>query len=144
MPLRGRVRQKDADPTVFNPASRAGVHACESGTLGSFFEEAGLVDNQNALRLSQILLNVSLQFTPNLISTPDCTSEEMLEIGGSLFSQMLCELPAILPVDLGDESPQIGGPLSLHLNAAHQGTKSLRDPIQLPFPRPQIPQRNRP
>lgn len=86
-----------------------------------------------------MLLNVLLQFIANVIRAPGSTGNEMLEIGGSLFPQVLCKLPAVLAFDLSDESPQIPNSLSLHLDASQQRTKSLRHTIEFLSPASQVP-----
>ena len=93
------------------------VLALHTHALLALFEKTGLIDNQHAIRVGQVLAHVRLQVVPHLISLPDRSSQQMLETVGSRLPGLLSQLPAILALDRTEQSLQISQHLPARLGA---------------------------
>jgi hypothetical protein len=71
---RGRVGQEHADLTVLDPPSGATILTLHTHALLTLLEEAGLIDNQHAVRIGQVLLHIRLQIVPHRVGLPDRSS----------------------------------------------------------------------
>lgn len=90
--------QEDTHLAVLNPAGGARVLALNPHGLGSFFEEPGLIDNQDRIIRSQVFAGIADQFISQLMGIPPGSAQKSLKTIGTVLSQILGQLPTVLSI----------------------------------------------
>ena len=88
-------------------------------------DKAGLIDDQHCICIAQVLCHVVTQNVPRQICIPMRTLEQVLHAVGRGITDELCQLPAVLALDVAQQPLQIAqhagpglGPLEQRRQAA--------------------------
>jgi hypothetical protein len=140
--LGGAVGTEDTDLTVLDAAGCARVHPSDAGAPLALLQEARFVDDQHAVRLAQMLGDIADEVVAHRISVPPRTADEVLKVDRRGVAGELRQLPAVLPLDAGHETPQVVRCPSPKLRTAEPRLNPLGHPLQLPRPPRNVPLRH--
>ncbi len=80
-------------------ACRAGVLAGHAARLRALRQEAGLVDDQHAIRITEVVDHIIAQIVAHPVSVPGRSVQEALHTLCAELPDRLGELPAVLALD---------------------------------------------
>jgi hypothetical protein len=107
MAQRTGIAPKHADLAVFPCAGRAALLAGDARRVLPLFENAGLVEDQHAIGIPQMLDDLEAPLIPHGIRVPSGPAQPILEaIGGGLAADV-CHLPAVFTLGLTAQALQI-------------------------------------
>jgi hypothetical protein len=98
------IRKINPDSYSDTSPGRAGVLPLHARRSSALLEEAGLVDDQDTVGLTEPFGHVFLQVVADLIGIPPGPVQQVLQAGRNVVADVLRELPAVLPTD-GAEQP---------------------------------------
>jgi hypothetical protein len=127
MAQRTGIAQKHADLAVLHFAGRATVLAGDPRRVLPFFEKAGLVEDQHAVGVPQMLHGIDAQLIPHSIGIPVGTAQQILEAIGSRLAADFRHLPAILALRLTEQAAQIRHDPLAGLRAGEIGRQTPRN-----------------
>jgi hypothetical protein len=104
---RAGIGKEDADLAVLAFASGAGILALDADRLGPLLEEAGFINDQDGVFVTEMLDDIGLEVIADLFGVPVSSSEEALDAVGSSVADVFGDLPAILAFDGADEGAEI-------------------------------------
>jgi hypothetical protein len=99
--------QEHADLAVLDPAGGAGVLPLHTGRLGALLEEAGLVDDERAIGVGQVLHHIGAQIVADGVGVPVGASEQVLDAVGAVVAEVLGHLPAVLALGVAEQPFEI-------------------------------------
>jgi hypothetical protein len=102
--------------------------------MRALLDEAGLVQHQHGVRITQLLDDVGLQVVADLLGIPAHAAEKVLHPVGRGIAGTLGQLPAILALHRGQQPAQIGQQASARLDPGEAGRKARAQPLQLRRP----------
>ena len=93
---RRRVGQKHRDLAVFDPAGGAGVLALHAHRAAALLQEAGLVDDEDAVRMAEPVRDQAPHAVSGPVVIPDHRRQQSLHCVGSAVPGALGEPPPVL------------------------------------------------
>lgn len=99
------IAQQHADLAVLDGAGRAPVLAGDACRVLPLFQKAGLIEDQHAVRVSQMLHDLEAQRIPHSIGVPVGPVQPILEAVRGGLATDFCQLPAVFP--LGRTEPAL-------------------------------------
>src|SRR5215212_5820315 len=111
------IGEKDADLAVLDAPRRAGGLALDPGRLGTLLEKASLIQHQDRVVVTQMLDHIGAQIIAERISVPVNAREELLHAVWRGVAGRLGEVPAILPLQGGQQALKISQGASARLRA---------------------------
>ncbi len=85
--------------------------------LGAFLEEPGLIDNEHAVRCAKVLDDIRAQVISHRVGIPVASAQHPLDAARSALSQLLGQLPAVLPLNRRQQPSQVGHDSLAHFSA---------------------------
>src|SRR4051794_32061510 len=134
VPLAARVGQEDADLGVLDPAGRAAVLPRHPDRVLALLQEAGLVNDQHAVRGPEMLDDVVAAQVSGRVLVPQHVAEHPLRSPGSGIADLLGKLPAVLAFRRAQQALQIQARLPSWLSPDEQLTQPHLQCTQLLTP----------
>ena len=97
------IGQEHADLTILDAAGSAGVLPLYANRFRALLQEARFIDDQHGFRIAELLDNVIAQIVTHGLGVPLAAGNEVLQINGCGITQLLRQLPTILPLDAADQ-----------------------------------------
>ncbi len=91
-----RVGGEDTDLAVLGAAGGSGVLALDPGGGGALLDEPGVVDDEDAITLAELVSDVFLQVVADVVRVPLRSGEQVLQAIGGCVACLLGQLPAVL------------------------------------------------
>jgi len=107
------IGQKDADLLILPATRGAAILAGHAGRLGTFLQEARLIDDENAAGLTQVVDHVPTEFVTHRVSVPFGLSQQALDAAWVPFAALFGELLPILAFCRAKQSRQLRARVSL-------------------------------
>src|SRR3954469_24668469 len=101
------VAKENADLAVLDAPRRAGVLAVDAGRLGALLEKARLIQHQDRVVITQVLDHIGPQIIAERIGVPVNAREELLHAVWRVVAGRLGEVPAVLPLQGGQQALKI-------------------------------------
>src|SRR3954452_25085671 len=109
------IAEEHADLAVLDAPGRAGVLTMHAGRLGAFLEKASLIQHQDRVVVTQVLDHIGAQIIAERISVPVNAREELLHAVWRGVAGRLGEVPAVLPLQGGQQALKISQGASARL-----------------------------
>src|SRR3954453_8077079 len=101
------IGEEDANLAVLDASRSAGVLAVDPGRLGALLEKAGLVQHQDRVGITQVLDHIGAQIIAERIGVPVNAREERLHAVWRVVAGRLGKMPAVLPLQGGQQALKI-------------------------------------
>src|SRR4051794_31999137 len=128
------VAKENADLAVLDAPCRAGVLAVDPGRLGALLEKAGLIQHQDRGGVTQVLDHVGAQIIAERIGVPVNAREELLHAVRGVVAGRLGEVPAVLPLQGGQQALKISQGASARLRTPEPRGNPPSNRLQLLSP----------
>ena len=97
------IGQEHADLAVLDPSRRAGILPLHADRLAALLDEAGLVQDQHAAGITQMLDHIGPQIVAHRVGIPAHPAQELLHPVRRPIPGRLRQLPAVLALDRRQE-----------------------------------------
>src|SRR5215210_3185354 len=128
------IGEENADLAVLDAPRRAGGLALDPGRLGALLEKAGLIQHQDRVVVTQVLDHVGAQIIPQRIGVPVNAREELLHAVWRGVAGRLGEVPAVLPLQGGQQALKISQGASARLRTPEPRGNPPSNRLQLLSP----------
>ena len=125
------MAEKDADLAVLDPAGRAALLAGDPCRMAALLHKAGLVQNHDADRISQMFDEEVPANIPSFLLIPHGSPEKRLHPPWRRIASILRQLPAILAFRAPDQSIEKQANLPARLGPSKQSSDPLIQRRQL-------------
>ncbi len=119
--MAARVEEEDADLGVLDAPGRPAVLALDADGVRALLEEAGLVEDQDGLFVTEVLDDVAPEVIADGLGVPIGRIEEALDAVGGGLAEEFCEVPAVLPLGRGEEAAEVAEGTAAGLGASEAG-----------------------
>jgi hypothetical protein len=126
VPGRCRIRKVDRDLGVLNPARGAGVLALHPCRTGPLLEVSGFVNHEHGIVVTEVVDDVTAEIVTDQVGVLDGAGQQMLQRIRCLRAAVLGDGPAVLPVQIGEQTEHQLGCVS----ACFVPGKRAADPVQ--------------
>jgi len=126
MPLGVGIAEEDANLAVGHLAEGAAVLSRHPNRVGALLGKAGLIDDENALGTAQFPDDVAAQVVAHRIGIPGIAVQHPLDAPRVDVPNILCQLPPVLPLDVGEEALEIVYGVPVCLGPQEMGLKNVR------------------
>src|SRR3954465_3490279 len=109
------IGEKEGGLAVLDAPRRAGVRAVDPGRLGALLEKASLIQHQDRVVVTQVLDHIGAQIISERIGVPVNAREELLHAVWRGVAGRLGEVPAVLPLQGGQQALKISQGASARL-----------------------------
>jgi hypothetical protein len=99
MPVPTGIAQKDADLAILDASRRPGVLACDTNRFGPLLQKPGLVNDQDRVRIAQVLHHIGAQIIAHRLRIPARRAQQPLHPVRAALPHGLGQLPAVAPLD---------------------------------------------
>jgi hypothetical protein len=132
--LRAGIGQEHPDLAVLDPARRARILPLHADRVRALLQKAGLIQHQHSIRIAKMLDDIGPQVVANLLGVPAHAAEEVLHSVGRGVASGLGQLPAVLALDRGQQSAQLGQGAAARLDPGEARRERRAQLLQLRRP----------